>query len=1276
MKINTFKVLYNPLKSFKGKKNRRILPLALGLLLALTPLAIYKATRPSRSDAAWFDDGWRYRQKITFGNTGSADTNKKVKFDIDTATLTTAKLQADCDDSRFTDVNGNPLPFYLDSGVGACDTSSTDYYVLMPTISQGTNTLYYYYGNPNAGNAGQTSQFSEGTFSPTSGPSLASEEKGVGPIAWWKLDEGVDNTCSGGTNDACDSTLNAFDAAKSSAPAWQGEEMCELGKCLRFDGTDDYLETTNEPLSGTTYTVSGWFRPADVTGSNVIFSQRSSTDSDSVMAQLYTSSSKASFITRGDDGANSAFATDTVNLTNSKWYHLTGVRNGSNVYIYLNGVQVGTDTDAGGTITTDTSLIGAAQNGVSGKTGFMKGSIDQVKIYDYARSALEIKNDYLLGSTSHGSSVVFGQVENTDRNLTDGLVMYLPLDENTANTCAGGSNDHCDKSGNTNDGAQASTAANGGRFGSAQIFNSSSDIITIADHASLDLTTNMTLSAWVYPTTLNTENMIFIKAVDSDTADRAYYIRVNSAGGTSMIVVQSTTENFAFASAAVTTNTWTHVVGTYDGSNIRIYTNGTLRNTTPLTGSANTNSGQIWVGRLANQGQEMWTGTLDELRVYNRALSASEVSQLYNWRPGLQASWNLDEGSGTSSVRDTSGYGLNATMNGSMTTDDWVAGRLGSALEFDGSNDSLSVSDNSNLDIFGNASMTLQAWIRHPVQTSGQDIILAKTSSAAGYKIIMEADGDITCGVDDDSTWTPDDAATSTAATYDDDLWHHVACIKDGDLDDLILFIDGVQITSDTSIVTADITNSNTFYIGIDGDGSSNAWLGQIDDVRVYGYARSQLQIIKDMNAGHPAPGSPIGSAVAQWHLDEGYGTTANDVTSNDNDLTLSSASWTNSGKYDKAWNGTNAVWMSRADDGDFDVGATEDYSISLWFKSDSASNPGAIEYLFNKANATTAGYAVYANTSGQICFGIDDDGSWGPDIASCTSDDFYDNTWHHALAVRDASISDSTLIYVDGLRRDSDADSTTATLANSLSLFVGDRDGTDNGDEFAGDVDEIRVYRLTITADQAKVALNQSKAGVFGANTNASGTAGDFSASREFCVPGDTGTCNSPVGEWKLDEKTGTSAFDTSTNGRTGTITSGTWKSAGSCKVGACLEFNGSSSVVDVGTGPTSVKSVSFWVYPETTTEYFINLTSTTDYIWVSGGTVTATGLTSPRIYVNGVLTTALAADNWQHVVVTTAVAENASNLDIGRTEDTNYLEGRIDSMQIGSISIRYDES
>src|SRR3989344_7505476 len=206
------------------------------------------------------------------------------------------------------------------------------------------------------------------------------------------------------------------------------------------------------------------------------------------------------------------------------------------------------------------------------------------------------------------------------------------------------------------------------------------------------------------------------------------------------------------------------------------------------------------------------------------------------------------------------------------------------------------------------------------------------------------------------------------------------------------------------------------------------------------------------MNAGHPAPGSPIGSAVAYWKLNDGTGTTAQDSSLNNNDLTLSSASWTNNGKFDKAFNGTGgAIRMSRSSDPDLEFSASESASFSLWFKSDSATKPIATEYLMANGGPTgSAGYAIYVNTSGLICFGIDDDTSWGPGVVSCSTRDFYDNSWHNITAVRNV-VSDNISLFVDAIQYGIATDTTSASLYCTSTFFIGDIDTDDaaSGEEF-----------------------------------------------------------------------------------------------------------------------------------------------------------------------------------------------------------------------------------
>jgi hypothetical protein len=233
----------------------------------------------------------------------------------------------------------------------------------------------------------------------------------------------------------------------------------------------------------------------------------------------------------------------------------------------------------------------------------------------------------------------------------------------------------------------------------------------------------------------------------------------------------------------------------------------------------------------------------------------------------------------------------------------------------------------------------------------------------------------------------------------------------------------------------------------------------------------------------------------------------------------------------------------------------------------------------------------VYAKTTGLICFGIDDDTTWSPDDEVCSTNDLYDGAWHHIVATKRST----TIIglYVDG-RLDTTKTSLTATstLANARILYIGDRDGTDNGDEFNGDIDESKIYRAAQLPDQVKVEYNQGKAQVMGSlSINADGATASNSAARAYCPPGDsigncaTGSDPSPIGEWIMDEGTGTTANDTSGNGNSGTLTNGpTWRPG---KIGKAVSFDGSNDLISIADTavlePSSDMTISAWVYLNT---------------------------------------------------------------------------------------------
>ena len=159
-------------------------------------------------------------------------------------------------------------------------------------------------------------------------------------------------------------------------------------------------------------------------------------------------------------------------------------------------------------------------------------------------------------------------------------------------------------------------------------------------------------------------------------------------------------------------------------------------------------------------------------------------------------------------------------------------------------------------------------------------------------------------------------------------------------------------------------------------------------------------------------------------------------------------------------------------------------------------------------------------------------------------------------------------------------------------------------------------------------------------------------------------------VGLWHLDETGGSGAYlkDSSSSANNGTP-NGTTVVNG--VIGKARNFNGTSDYINIGglSGGTAIQSIEFWAYPTSTTTYFIDLDGGTHYIWANAGTVTATGFTSPTIYVNGAVSSTIVANQWQHIAVTTGTSFNASNTTIGK-HSSSYMSGKLDEIRISNIA------
>lgn len=202
-----------------------------------------------------------------------------------------------------------------------------------------------------------------------------------------------------------------------------------------------------------------------------------------------------------------------------------------------------------------------------------------------------------------------------------GLVLAMAFNEGAGSTTE-------DRSGYSNSGLLQGTAWSAtGKFGGSLSFNGTSSFVSVNDAPQLDLTTGMTLMAWVNPTAISSWRTIMIK---EDTNDLAYVLYANTdenrPGG---YVKSGGTTNFLTGGSPPPLNTWTHLALTRDATTLKLFVNGVQVATGPAGGAMNNTVRPLKIGGNAIW-SEWFQGLIDEVRIYDKALTAAEIQTLMN----------------------------------------------------------------------------------------------------------------------------------------------------------------------------------------------------------------------------------------------------------------------------------------------------------------------------------------------------------------------------------------------------------------------------------------------------------------------------------------------------------------------------------------------------------------------------------------------------------------------------------------------------------------------
>jgi cysteine-rich repeat protein len=240
------------------------------------------------------------------------------------------------------------------------------------------------------------------------------------------------------------------------------------------------------------------------------------------------------------------------------------------------------------------------------------------------------------------------------------MVLRLRMDEGTGATAS-------DSSGNSNNGTLSSATWGAGKYSNAVSFNGSNSLVTVADSAGLRLN-QMTVEAWVYiPSSVTTRRIILGKG---GWKNQNYGLWVETddmgAGPVGHLMFHFDYDDLNVGAGvhtplAYNDNTWHHVAGTYDGTDLKIYIDGALVATKNYPGlTPDTTADALYIGGYmpgtTGPAYTYFNDSVDEMRIYNRALSAAEVMANYTGLPEVCDDGGISDGdgcAGTCSVENT-----------------------------------------------------------------------------------------------------------------------------------------------------------------------------------------------------------------------------------------------------------------------------------------------------------------------------------------------------------------------------------------------------------------------------------------------------------------------------------------------------------------------------------------------------------------------------------------------------------------------------------------------
>jgi len=646
--------------------------------------------------------------------------------------------------------------------------------------------------------------------------------------------------------------------------------------------------------------------------------------------------------------------------------------------------------------------------------------------------------------------------------LPAGLVGQWHFDESSGSVVL-------DASPNANDGALANAPSRvAGKRGGALSFNGSSSYVSLKNKSNLFASNPLTIEAWVYPTSLNqggsswwgTAGATIIDGNESWYAS-GYILSIYNDGrlhwAPSTVCDQYSScypWSGQFSNRTIPLNQWTHVALVYDGINTSMYLNGAMdssvnNNAAPSTPSFLKIGAQSWIAGY-------FKGSLDEVRLFNAARSAAQISADYesdtlaahNRGAAYNVSYTNDGGATWNFVSTQSVTLTGSGMNGDTSAETLEADNI-SLVTSTGPGAATNQVAFSVSDYAGNVSTAV-----YVVLVQAQPSLVSPSSGAyvststpkltwnsswgGNFRMRLSQTQDFSKVIADSITASQSYVSTNVltnAATY----WWKVQIVGSGDWSAAFSFV----------VDTVTPAFSDFYSVGADGSQVPETGLSHLlGGVTAQITVQDVLSGLKFVSSGGSLPAGLVGL----WHFDAGSGATASDDSGNGHNGTLVNGPTWVSGKYGDAlnFNGSNRVDMGNL--GSFPTRGT----IEFWMNSSQMANyPNALTTQYNGDNGTirceehSDGYfACYAGSNHNNFSGV-----------TYFASGMQTGVWYHIAFVWD-TVANSITGYLNG--QSVGSASNTYWPSSIPDFTVGS--GFDTSRNWIGSIDEVRLYNVALS--------------------------------------------------------------------------------------------------------------------------------------------------------------------------------------------------------------------